>query len=58
MTGNIRRAFTLIELVVSASLMIAGLAIFGQLTTATGRTWSQTRQHNVAMEELSSQLDR
>ena len=58
MTGNPRRAFTLIELVVSASLMIAGLAIFGRLTTATGRTWSQTRQHNVAMEELSSQLDR
>lgn len=58
MTGDIRRAFTLVELVVSASLMIAGLAIFGQLTTATGRTWSQTRQHNVAMEELSSQLDR
>jgi hypothetical protein len=58
MTGNIRRAFTLIELVVSASLMIAGLAIFGQLTTATGRTWSQTRQQSVALEELSSQLDR
>lgn len=57
-TGNIRRAFTLIELVVSASLVIAGLAIFGQLTTATGRTWSQTRQQSVALEELSSQLDR
>jgi hypothetical protein len=57
-TGNIRPAFTLIELVVSASLVIAGLAIFGQLTTATGRTWSQTRQQSVALEELSSQLDR
>jgi hypothetical protein len=45
-------------LVVSASLVIAGLAIFGQLTTATGRTWSQTRQQSVALEELSSQLDR
>lgn len=55
---KMRHAFTLIELVVSASLVIAGLAIFGQLTTATGRTWVQTRQHNVAMEELSSQLDR
>ena len=55
---KMRNAFTLIELVVSASLVIAGLTIFGQLTTATGRTWVQTRQHNVAMEELSSQLDR
>lgn len=55
---KMRHAFTLIELVVSASLVIAGLAIFGQLTTATGRTWVQTRHHALALEELSSQLDR
>lgn len=53
-----RPGFTLIELTVAATLVIAGLTVLGSMTVATGRMWQQTRQERVASEELSNQLER
>lgn len=53
-----RAGFTLIELTVAATLVIAGLTVLGGMTVATGRMWQQTRQERVASEELSNQLER
>ncbi|RPH80686.1 MAG: hypothetical protein EHM77_04755, partial [Planctomycetaceae bacterium] len=57
-TRTTRPGFTLIELTVAATLVIAGLTVLGSMTVATGRMWQQTRQERVANEELSNQLER
>jgi len=53
-----RSGITLVELMVAAMLVISGLAIIGKLSIASGRMWQQTRHEQVALEELSNQLER
>lgn len=57
-TRATRPGFTLIELTVAATLVIAGLTAVGGMTVATGRMWRQTRQERIATEELSNQFER
>ena len=53
-----RSGITLVELMVAAALVVSGLAIIGKLSIASGRMWQQTRHEQVALEELSNQLER
>ncbi len=53
-----RAGLTLVELMVAATLIVSGLTMIGKLTVTSGRMWQQTRQEQVALEELSNQLER
>src|SRR5690606_38771180 len=53
-----RAGLTLVELVVAATLTVSGLTMIGTLTVSSGRMWQQTRHEQVALEELSNQLER
>lgn len=53
-----RSGITLVELMVAATLVVSGLATIGKLSIASGRMWQQTRHEQVALEELSNQLER
>lgn len=53
-----RLGLSLIELVAAGTLVISGLTIIGKLSVASGRVWQQTRHEQVALEELSNQLER
>ncbi len=56
--GISRRAgFTLTELVVAASLMTGLMAVVAPLTVRSGRLWQQARRHQLAIDELSNQLE-
>lgn len=53
-----RSGLSLIELIAAATLVISGLTMIGKLSVASGRVWQQTRHEQVALEELSNQLER
>src|SRR5690606_36358897 len=53
-----RAGLTMVELMVAATLIVSGLTMIGKLTVSSGRMWQQTRQEQVALEELSNQLER
>jgi len=53
-----RTGFALAELIVAATLLLAGLAIVTQGTVQTKRLMQDTRQYNLAIDELSNQLER
>lgn len=58
-TTKIRRCgTTMTELVVAATLMVSTMAIVAPLTVRTGRLWQDIRHHQLAMDELSSELER
>lgn len=56
--GRGRHAFTLLEVLVAATLFASGLALFAKLAVHHGRMWQQTRHERLAIEELTNQLDR
>lgn len=58
MMNRSRSGFTSTELVVASSLMVATMAIVGPLAFRTSRLWQDTRHQQLAMEELSSELER
>ena len=55
--SNQRDGFTAIELVVSASMMVAAMAFVTTLAFRIDRTWKEIAYQRVAMNELSNHLD-
>lgn len=52
-----RRGVTFAELIVAAALLIGGMSLVGQLTVTNGRLLQQSRQHRLALDEISNQLE-
>lgn len=53
-----RCGYTVAELLVAATLLVAGLALVAQGTVQTKRLMQDVRQYNLAIDELSNQLER
>ena len=49
--------FTLTEVVVAASLLVAMMATIAPLTVRSGRLWQDSRHLQLAMDELSNQME-
>ncbi|QDS86865.1 hypothetical protein EC9_10400 [Rosistilla ulvae] len=56
--GCRRGGGSMIELVVSATLLVALIGTFAPMSLSAGRLWQQTRHHQLALDELSNHLDR
>ncbi|QDV11529.1 hypothetical protein CA51_13980 [Rosistilla oblonga] len=56
--GCRRGGGSMIELVVSATLLVALIGTFAPMSLSAGRMWQQTRHHQLALDELSNHLDR
>lgn len=52
-----RGGFTMLELLVSAILLIALISIVVPLTVRAGRIWQDARNYRLAVNELSNQLE-
>lgn len=52
------RGFVLTEVLVAAIVLVAVVSVVTQLAVRSGRLRLDTRHHQVALEELSNQLDR
>ena len=52
-----RKAFTMIEMVVSAILLIGVMSLVTSLAFRVDRVWIDVRHHRLAMTELSNQLE-
>ena len=52
-----RRGFTMTELVVAATLMVAMLSVVAPLAVRSGRLWQDCRYYRLAVEELTNQLE-
>lgn len=52
-----RGGFTMLELLVSAILLIALISIVVPLTVRAGRLWQDARSYRLAVNELSNQLE-
>lgn len=46
------------ELIVAATLLITGLSLLGTVAFRTGKLWQDTRHYQLAMDELTNQLER
>ena len=55
---NRRSGFTSTELVVACSLLVAATSAIATLAVKTTRLWQDSRHQQIAIEELSSELDR
>ena len=55
---NRRSAFTSTELVVACSLLVAATSAIATLAVKTTRLWQDSRHQQIAIDELSSELDR
>jgi hypothetical protein len=53
-----RRASAMTELIVAATLLIAGLSLLGSVAVRTGKLWQDTRRYQLAIDELTNQLER
>lgn len=53
-----RRGFMLTELIVAAILLAAVLSVITQLAIRSGRLSQDTRHYQMALDEMSNQLDR
>lgn len=53
-----RRGFTLVELIVSASLLVVVMTFVTSLAFRIDQTWKQISHQRIAINELSNQLDR
>jgi hypothetical protein len=53
-----RRGFTVTEMLVSALLLTTVMSVVGPLAVRGDRLWQDARHGRLALEELSSQLDR
>lgn len=56
--GGIRRGFTTTEVVVAAGILVSAMAAAVPLTVESGQMMKQARDHDLALDELSNQLDR
>ena len=52
-----RRGATLFELMVAATLLVSGVGVAAPLTVRCGRLWQQTRHQQIALDELSNQME-
>ncbi len=46
------------ELIVAASLLIGSMVGVSKLAIASGRTWQLTRYHQLALDDLTNQIER
>ncbi|MGB1925214.1 MAG: hypothetical protein ACPHL6_01705 [Rubripirellula sp.] len=53
-----RNAFTSTELVVACSLLVTSISTVAMIAVKTTRIWQDSRHQQIALEELSSQIDR
>ena len=52
-----RRGSAITELIVAATLLITGLSLLGTVAFRTGKLWQDTRHYQLAMDELTNQLE-
>jgi hypothetical protein len=52
------RGSAVIELIVAATLLITGLSLLGTVAFRTGKLWQDTRHYQLAINELTNQLER
>ena len=52
-----RRGATLFELMVAATLLVSGVGVAAPLTVRSGRLWQQTRHQQMALDELTNQME-
>lgn len=52
-----RRGSAITELIVAATLLITGLSLLGMVAFRTGKLWQDTRHYQLAMDELTNQLE-
>lgn len=52
-----RRAAITLELFVAATLLMAMMGVFAPLTVSSCRVWKDSRHHQLALDELSNQLE-
>lgn len=61
--GTLRRAtrrcgFTVTELIVAATLLVAVMSVVASLTVRSGRLWQDSRHYRLAIDELSNHIER
>ena len=58
--ANIRKrsGFTSTELVVACSILVTAILVVGSMAVRTTRVWQDTRHQQIALEELSQQIER
>jgi hypothetical protein len=54
----LRCGSAVIELIVAATLLITGLSLLGTVAFRTGKLWQDTRHRQLALDELTNQLER
>jgi Tfp pilus assembly protein FimT len=57
-TSLLRQGFTSTELVVASSLMVAMMGVVSPLAVRNSRLWIESRHHQLALEELTGELER
>jgi hypothetical protein len=55
---RLRWAFTSTELVVASSLLVALMGVVSPLAVRSTRLWIESRHHQLALEELTGELER
>ena len=58
MRRNQQNGSTLTDVIVAAVLLTTTLGLFAPLSVSAARIWQQKRHHQLALDELSNQLDR
>ena len=53
-----RRGTTLLELLVAATLLVSVMSVVAPLAVRSGRLWQDSRHYQLALDELSNQLER
>ena len=53
-----RGGFTLTELIVAATLLVAAMSVVGSLTVRSGRLWQDSRHYRLAIDEVTNHLER
>ena len=53
-----RQGFTSTELVVASSLLVGLMGVVGPLAVRSSRLWMESRHHQLALEELTGELER
>ncbi len=53
-----RQGFTSTELVVASSLLVGLMGVVGPLAVSSTRLWIESRHHQLALQELTSELER
>lgn len=58
LTRHNRSAFSLTEVMVCASLVLAVMSFIASITLRTNRMWRDTRHQRIGLDELSNQMER